>query len=203
MVHLYQGEHKYPVCSYPSFHFVLHMWQYCFISIRWLIGFAWTDNSAAGQGTYFLHEYIVPRGSGSFCLYDTRSLSFDSFENTKMFERWMTKGVRDGELVRRYPIYCFNGYYKLFTWSCIYVYCIFTRKSDSMDLKALLKCKARGSHPSSQFRAVNFVIFVVNALSILESMDGDDEKKQQYCQMIATNFNNPLLSFKGAANCYC
>lgn len=68
-----------------------------------------------------------------------------------------------------------------------------------MTLKAQLKCKARRSFPSSQFRAVDFVIFVVNGLSVLESMDSADEKKKQYSQMIATNFNNPLLSFKGTS----
>ncbi|KAI3450824.1 hypothetical protein Pfo_007489 [Paulownia fortunei] len=127
-------------------------------------------NSSTEDGTYFLHEYMIPRGSGSFCLYDTRSLSVDSSENLKMLKRWMAKGVRHGELVKR--------------------------KSDSTDLKAQLKCKARRSCSSSQFRAINFVIFVVNGLSVLESMDSDEEKKKQYGQIIATNFNSPLLSFK-------
>ncbi|KAL0459937.1 UNVERIFIED_CONTAM: hypothetical protein Slati_0620900 [Sesamum latifolium] len=122
------------------------------------------------DGTYFLHEYVIPRGSGSFCLYDTRSLSDDSSENLKMLQRWMTKGVCHGELVKR--------------------------KSDSEDLKARLKCKARRSRSSSQFREINFVIFVVNGLSVLECMDRIDGKKKEYSQMIATNFNNPLLSFK-------
>lgn len=66
-----------------------------------------------------------------------------------------------------------------------------------MTLKAQLKCKARRCFYSSQFRAVDFVIFVVNGISVLESMDSDDEMKQQYSQMIASDFNNPLLSFKG------
>ncbi|KAK6163721.1 hypothetical protein DH2020_000585 [Rehmannia glutinosa] len=46
------------------------------------------------------------------------------------------------------------------------------------------------------FTPVNFVIFVVNGLSVLESMDSVEEKKKQYCQMIATNFSCPSLSFK-------
>ncbi|KAK4440504.1 hypothetical protein Salat_0385300 [Sesamum alatum] len=127
-------------------------------------------NSSTEDGTYFLHEYVIPRGSGSFCLYDTRSLSDDCSENRKMLARWMLKGVRHGELVKR--------------------------KSDSKDLKARLKCKAWRSRPSSQVRDINFVIFVVNGLSVLESMDRVDGKKKEYSQMIATNFNNPLLSFK-------
>lgn len=44
---------------------------------------------------------MIPRGSTSFCLYDTRSLSDDSDENIKMLKHWMTRGVRHGELVTR------------------------------------------------------------------------------------------------------
>ncbi|CAA2967864.1 P-loop containing nucleoside triphosphate hydrolases superfamily [Olea europaea subsp. europaea] len=124
-----------------------------------------------GNGTYFLQEYLIPRGSGSFCLYDTRSLSNDSSENLKMLKRWMTKGVRHGELVKR--------------------------ESDCSSLKGQLKCKAQKSRCNpSQVRKINFVIFVVNGLSVLESMDGDNETNQSYTNMIATTFKNPLLSFK-------
>ncbi|KAH6759733.1 hypothetical protein C2S52_009862 [Perilla frutescens var. hirtella] len=129
-----------------------------------------SSSSSAGDGTFFLHEYMIPRGSGSFCVYDTRSLSLDSSENLKMIKRWMTKGVRHGELIRR--------------------------KSDSVTLKAQLKCKARRSLFSGQVRPVDFVIFVVNGLSVLESMYSADEKKKGHSEMIAANFNNPLLSFK-------
>ncbi|GFP93506.1 hypothetical protein PHJA_001495000, partial [Phtheirospermum japonicum] len=127
-------------------------------------------NSSTGEGTHFLHGYRVPRCLGSFCLYDTRSLSPDSSENLKTLECWMTKGVRHGELVKR--------------------------DSDSKDLKAQLKCKARSICSSDQLTAINFVIFVVNGLSVLESMDNIDEKKKLYCQMIATNYKCPVLSFK-------
>lgn len=60
-----------------------------------------SDNPSMGDGTCFLHEYMIPRGSTSFCLYDTRSLSDDSHEDIKMIKRWMTNGVRNGELVMR------------------------------------------------------------------------------------------------------
>lgn len=129
-----------------------------------------SKSSSTGDGTYFLHEYMIPRGSGSFCLYDTRCLSLDSSENLKMIKRWMTKGVRHGELIRR--------------------------KSDSMTLKSQLRCKARRSFFSNQVRPVDFVIFIVNGISVLESMTSADEKKKGYSEMIAINFNNPLLSFK-------
>ncbi|KAL3615925.1 hypothetical protein CASFOL_040219 [Castilleja foliolosa] len=122
------------------------------------------------DGTYFVGGYTIPSGSGSFCLYDTRSLSIDLSENLKMLKRWMTKGVRHGELIKR--------------------------KSDRQDLKAQLRCNARRNCPSSQFAAINYVIFVVNGLSVLESMDSVDGKKKNYSEMIAANFKSPLLSFK-------
>lgn len=56
------------------------------------------DNLSVGEGTYFLQEYMIPRGSTSFCLYDTRGFSDASSENMEMLKRWMTKGVRHGEL---------------------------------------------------------------------------------------------------------
>lgn len=60
-----------------------------------------SDNSSAGDGTCFLREYMIPRDSTSFCLYDTRSFSNDLYENLQMIRRWMTKGVRHGKLVKR------------------------------------------------------------------------------------------------------
>ncbi|CDP03923.1 unnamed protein product [Coffea canephora] len=128
-------------------------------------------NSSAGEGTYFLQEYEIPRGSNSFCLYDTRCLSDDSSENTKIFKQWMTKGVRNGELVKR--------------------------PSDGAIVKATIKSKARrNGNLSGKARVVNFVVMVVNGLSVLESMDSYDEGKKLYNQMIAKEFNNPYLSFK-------
>ncbi|KAK4409176.1 hypothetical protein Sango_0498600 [Sesamum angolense] len=129
---------------------------------------------------------IGPKGSGKSSLINkiSRVLENDIFVSGRAQVSWnsskeegpissMTlddESVRHGELVKR--------------------------KSDSEDLKARLKCKARRSRSSSQFREINFVIFVVNGLSVLESMDSVDGKKKEYSQMIATNFNNPLLSFQ-------
>lgn len=126
-------------------------------------------NSSRADGTYFLHEYIIPAGFGSFCMYDSRSLSDDSSENANVLEGWMTKGVHHGEFV--------------------------TRKSDSLYVKAQLKFKARHSC-RGQVRAINFVIFVVNGISILEAMSSDDGTDNGYTQMINKTFNNPFLSFK-------
>ncbi|KZV35227.1 hypothetical protein F511_42300 [Dorcoceras hygrometricum] len=81
----------------------------------------------------------------------------------------MTKGVHHGELV--------------------------TRKSDSSYVKVRLKRKAR-QNCHGEVRAVNFVIFVVNGITIFESIGSDNGTNNGYTQMIATTFNNPLLSFK-------
>lgn len=59
------------------------------------------DNPSIGEGTFFLQEYMIPRGATSFCLFDTRSLSENFADNDKMLRCWMTKGVRHGELVIR------------------------------------------------------------------------------------------------------
>ncbi|XP_058206355.1 uncharacterized protein LOC131319918 isoform X2 [Rhododendron vialii] len=128
-------------------------------------------NASVGDGTYFLQEYMIPRDSTSFCLYDTRSLSDESSTNREMLTHWMTTGVRHGELV--------------------------IRETDSSSLKTRLKCKARQSgYGSHEIRMVNFVIFVVNGVSILKSMYTDDEAEKQYSQMVATTFSCPFLSFK-------
>ncbi|XP_057965683.1 uncharacterized protein LOC131156199 isoform X2 [Malania oleifera] len=128
-------------------------------------------NTSVGDGTYFLQEYMIPRFSTSFCLYDTRSLSNDASENLVMMKRWMTEGVRHGKLV--------------------------FRDSDSWQLRTAVKCKARQiGCCSREKRMVNFVIFVVNAISVLKSMDSADEQAGRYCEMIATTFKSPYLSFK-------
>ncbi|XP_021300971.1 uncharacterized protein LOC110429322 isoform X2 [Herrania umbratica] len=124
-----------------------------------------------GDGTYFLQEYMIPRGSTSFCLYDTRSLSDDKSENIDMITCWMTKGVRHGELI--------------------------IRESDSSRLRSRMKCKTQEDNClSTETRKVNFVIFVVHGVSFLKSMEGDDNEGKQYIQLITKVFNCPHLSFK-------
>lgn len=129
-------------------------------------------NLSVGDGTYFLQEYMIPRGSTSFCLYDTRGLSDVSSDNMQMLKHWITKGVRHGELA--------------------------IRNSDSPSIRARMKCKARQSgYNSSKTRLVNFVIFVVNGLSVLKSIDScDDGASQFYIQTIAEMFCCPYLSFR-------
>lgn len=43
---------------------------------------------------------------------------------------------------------------------------------------------------------INFVIFVVDGLSVLKSMDGDDVEKD-YARVITAAFNCPYLSYGG------
>ncbi|GAU13376.1 hypothetical protein TSUD_175280 [Trifolium subterraneum] len=129
-------------------------------------------NSLIVDGTYFLREFMIPRESNSICLYDTRSLSDNSHENSKMLKNWMTKGVRHGELV--------------------------VRSRDSQRLSKSLKCKSgKKGFFSSKRRKVNFVICVVNGLSVLNAMEnarGDLEA--QYIEAVVSTFNCAYLSFK-------
>ncbi|GLU03869.1 hypothetical protein SLE2022_210420 [Rubroshorea leprosula] len=128
-------------------------------------------NSSVRDGTCFLQEYMVPRGSTSFCLYDARSLCDDPTDNIDMITNWMTKGVCHGELV--------------------------LRKSDVPSLRSMMKCSTQEKNcQSSKIRMVNFVIFVVDGIAVLKSMEGDGTGITKYMQTISTVFNCPYLSFK-------
>ncbi|KAG6417211.1 hypothetical protein SASPL_119364 [Salvia splendens] len=127
-------------------------------------------NSSPEDGTYFIHEYRIPRNSVCFSLFDTRGLSDDSSENLKMIEPWMTEGIRHRKMV--------------------------VRESDSETFKARLKCMDWEESSSGQATPIAFVILVVNGLSVLESMDSADETKKGYSEIIKTTFKNPLLSFR-------
>jgi hypothetical protein len=89
-----------------------------------------------------------------------------------MLKNWMTEGVRHGELV--------------------------VRSRDSQRLSKSLKCKGgKKGFFSSKRRKVNFVICVVNGLSVLNAMEnarGDLEAR--YIEAIVSTFNCPYLSFK-------
>lgn len=47
---------------------------------------------------------MIPRGSASFCLYDSRGLANGTFENINMIQNWMNNGVRHGEPVIRFAL---------------------------------------------------------------------------------------------------
>ncbi|CAJ2670094.1 unnamed protein product [Trifolium pratense] len=129
-------------------------------------------SSLIGDGACFLRGFMIPRDSNSICLYDTRSLSDNSHENSKMLKNSMTKGVRHGELV--------------------------VRSRDTQRLSKGLKCKGgkKGCFPSKS-RKVNFVVCVLNGLSVLNVMGnarGDFEAR--YIEEIVSTFICPYLSFK-------
>ncbi|KAI3506933.1 hypothetical protein L1887_21589 [Cichorium endivia] len=123
-------------------------------------------NSSIRNGTSFLHEYMIPRNSTSFCLYDTCGFSNDLSENLEMINHWMTKGVCHNELVK------------------------------SSSLQARIKRKSRQEKPVPyKRRTVNFVIFVVNGLEILKCLDSNGADTR-YTEIVSEVFNSPFLSFK-------
>ncbi|KAK9050661.1 hypothetical protein SSX86_030369, partial [Deinandra increscens subsp. villosa] len=124
-----------------------------------------TYNSSIRDGTRFLQEYMIPRNSTSFCLYDTPGFSDGLFENVEMIKQWMTKGVRHGELVNR-----FNN--------------------------PFLNCETRQDELLAyERRRVDFVIFVVNALSVLKCMENSGADPV-YNYRVTRVFNSLYLSFK-------
>lgn len=60
-----------------------------------------------------------------------------------------------------------------------------------------MKCNAYNRNLPIEARPVNFVVFVVNALSVLESMEGEDETMKPHTETVSKAFNSPFLSFKG------
>ncbi|PIA35912.1 hypothetical protein AQUCO_03400064v1 [Aquilegia coerulea] len=119
------------------------------------------DNSSDEDGTLYLHEYMIPKDSTSFCIYDTRGLFEDSYDNYEMIERWMTEGVRHGELA--------------------------LRASDTPNEEG----KARETSCLKEARMVNYVIFVIDALSVLRSMAGDTH----YKSLLQSSWCCPYLSY--------
>lgn len=67
------------------------------------------------------------------------------------------------------------------------MFVILVRTSDDSDLKDRL---IRDGCSCCEIRKVNSIIFVVNAVEMMES-------ESSYAHMISTAFNCPLLSFKG------
>ncbi|XP_054783019.1 uncharacterized protein LOC129290306 isoform X2 [Prosopis cineraria] len=128
-------------------------------------------NSSTGDGTYFLQEYMIPRDSTSICLYDTRCLSGDPNDDDRILYQWMTEGVRHGELV--------------------------LRSTDDQGLKELLKHRARktGCFFSKRMK-INYVIYVVNGLSVLKSLETTGALDRGYTDMVVSSFNCSYLSFQ-------
>ncbi|XP_052157381.1 uncharacterized protein LOC127775112 isoform X2 [Oryza glaberrima] len=123
--------------------------------------------NSKSTGTSFLREYRVPRNSNSICIYDTRSLSSNHENNFKMLQRWMTKGLSHGDII---------------TWDNDNYSKIQNIKSMGRQY-SFLRCKTR---------KVNFVIFVVNGASVLESIENNNKN---YIDMLHKTFMYPFLSF--------
>ncbi|URE17531.1 hypothetical protein MUK42_32029 [Musa troglodytarum] len=127
-----------------------------------------SHNLSATRGTCFLQEYMIPRKSKSLCIYDTRSLATNLPHDFRLLQRWMTRGVSHGEMV--------------------------IRDSDDLEMRKNIKSMRRqGLFSPCKRRIVNFVIFVVDGLSVLKSMDAMDD---QYNEILFETFNYPFLSFK-------
>uniref|UniRef100_M8CH38 Uncharacterized protein n=1 Tax=Aegilops tauschii TaxID=37682 RepID=M8CH38_AEGTA len=123
--------------------------------------------NSKSNGTSFIREYKIPRNSNGICICDTRSLSRNPEKDFKMLQRWMTKGVSHGEMV---------------TWDT----------DDDTKIKNLKSMGRQYSFLPYKTRKVNFVIFVVDGVSILRSIGSD---KKGYMDMFRETFMNPFLSF--------
>ncbi|OEL36078.1 hypothetical protein BAE44_0002903 [Dichanthelium oligosanthes] len=127
---------------------------------------AQVSRNSKSNGTVFLWEYPVPRNSTAICIYDTESLSSYPQKNFKMLQQWMTKGISHREIV---------------TWNT-------DEGNKTNDIKPLgrkfsfLHCKTR---------KVNFVIFVVDGVSILEAIESN---KKGYIDTLHETFMYPFLS---------
>ncbi|XP_042459329.1 uncharacterized protein LOC122042979 isoform X2 [Zingiber officinale] len=127
-----------------------------------------SHNLSATLGTCFLQEYMIPRKSKSLCIYDTRSLSSKPSDNVELLQCWMTRGVSHGEMV--------------------------IRQSDDIVTRNTIKSMVRqGVFSPYKKRVVNFVILVVNGVSILEWIHAKDNG---YVDILLETFKYPFLSFK-------
>lgn len=122
--------------------------------------------NSKSNGTMFLSEYPVPRKSNAICLYDTCGWSSNPEKNFMMLHQWMTKGICHGEIAAWYT----------------------DEGKKISGLKSLgrqynfLRCKTR---------KVNFVIFVVDGVAVLESIDAN---KNGYIELLHQTYMYPFLS---------
>lgn len=123
--------------------------------------------NSKSNGTCFVREYKIPRNSNGICIYDTRSLSRNPEKDFKILQRWMTKGISHGEMVM---------------WDT----------DDDVNIKNLKSMGRQYSFLPCKTRKVNFVIFVVDGISILRSVDNNEKG---YMDILRQTFMNPFLSF--------
>ncbi|GJN35685.1 hypothetical protein PR202_gb24483 [Eleusine coracana subsp. coracana] len=124
------------------------------------------SRNSKSNGTIFLREYPIPRNSNAICIYDTQSLSSNPKKNFQMLHQWVTKGVSPGEMA---------------TWDA----------DDGTMIKDIKPSGRKYSFLHCKTRKVNYVIFVVDGTSVLESTDG---KNKEYTEILREAFMYPFLS---------
>jgi len=130
---------------------------------------AQVSQNSKSNGTLFLREYPIPRNSTAICIYDTQSLSSNPQKNFNMLQHWMTKGISHGE-----------------TTTC------FSRDTDEgYKTKGIKPFGRQFSFLHYKTRKVNFVIFVVDGVSIIEATESN---KKGYIDILRETFMYPFLS---------
>lgn len=122
-----------------------------------------------GNGSLFLQEYFLYKDAKHFCVFDSRGFSDNNVgEDLDVIKKWMTEGICHGEAV--------------------------CRPSDSKMIREALEGRGREGHSNwTVKRRVDFVMFVVNAVSV-DSMRESHELLA--LENLATLFKSPFLSFK-------
>lgn len=144
-------------------------------------------------------------GSQNICVYDSRGLSeVDTAEAQSILRCWLEKGVRHGQMVVRFvisrvlvlQIFGGNASVSLLDVSTILTILVApSRPSDSSSTRYALECKARhGHHKISKKRNINFVIFVVNAVSLNNIKKTSDWASRMNLIKL---YKSPFLSFTG------
>ncbi|CAL4907231.1 unnamed protein product [Urochloa decumbens] len=127
---------------------------------------AQVSGNSKSNGTAFVREYPVPRHSTAICIYDTQSLSNNPQRNFKTLQKWMAKGICHGEIVT----------------------------GDTEEGNKTKGIKPLGNQISflhCKTRKVNFVIFVVDGVSILEAIESN---RRDYIEVLHETFKHPFLS---------
>ncbi|CAN6333599.1 unnamed protein product [Urochloa humidicola] len=127
---------------------------------------AQVSGNSKSNGTAFVREYPVPRNSTAICIYDTQSLSNNPQRNFKTLQKWMTKGICHGEIV--------TG-----------------DTEEGNKTKGIKPLGNQFSFLHCKTRKVNFVIFVVDGVSILEAIESN---RRDYIEVLHGAFKHPCLS---------
>ncbi|CAL4907230.1 unnamed protein product [Urochloa decumbens] len=128
---------------------------------------AQVSGNSKSNGTAFVREYPVPRHSTAICIYDTQSLSNNPQRNFKTLQKWMAKGICHGEIVTGRDT------------------------EEGNKTKGIKPLGNQISFLHCKTRKVNFVIFVVDGVSILEAIESN---RRDYIEVLHETFKHPFLS---------